>query len=395
MPEHIKVKEVMITDVVTSPPETMVMDALRLMAVRRAGSIVAIRAGRPVGIFTERDLLYEVVLKNRNPRLTAIGAVMTRKIVYVDRESTIEAAYEKIQEGGFRHLLVADRGRLVGIVSTKDLLKVRERVLEKRVEEKTEEITLVRDELARSLGILNREMQYAGMFQKQLVAKKQPRFDELRFSQAYEQTSEIGGDFFEVARVDRDHAGIIVADVMGHGITSAMISIELKMNFDRMAKGNVSPSEVAGRLNDALIPLMPDSYFVAGFYCVIDLNTLNIRYTQFGLPRPTLFRSGAMKTATLGPSNMPIGFKKGAVFTEGAVRARPGDILLLFTDGCTEQKNVRRRIMGETRFINSFKNIVKEGGGKTAKRLYEEVLDFADGEPIKDDIAILLCEFVK
>lgn len=395
MLERIKIKDVMKTDVLTAPPETTVMDALRLMAARRAGSIIAVRKDRPAGIFTERDLLYEIVLKNRSPKFATIGDVMTRRIVSVETESSLEEAYGKITKGNFRHLLVVERGKLAGILSTKDLIKVRDRVLESQVLEKTAEIAEVRDELARSLDTLNREMHYAGMFQKQLVAKKHPHIEGMRFSHVYEQTSSLGGDYFEVIRVDHDHAGIFMADVMGHGITSAMISIELKMHFDRLAKKNLEPGAVVAEMNNALIPLMPDSYFVVGFYAIAHLDTLEVKYTQFGLPRPVVLHRKTMKTVTLGPCNMPVGFKKGVKYSEGRVRIRPGDCLLLFTDGCTEQKNSRRKVLGERRFIDSFKQMVSAGERRIARKLYGEVLAFAGNETIKDDIAILLCEFLE
>ncbi len=393
MPSRVTLDEVMNGDVLTACPGVKTSEAVEQMARRRAGSIVVVDAGRPVGIFTERDLIYKVVLPKLDPETTPISAVMTPKIVSLQRSSTIEDAHSEMTSGNFRHLLVMDNGQLVGIVSIKDLIRFRERALEQMVEDQTAEIRKVRDELAHSLELLNREMESAGKFQKELVAKKQPKIPGLRISHVYEQESSIGGDFFEVARLGRGRAGIFMADVMGHGITSAMIAIELKLKFDQLARDAATTCEAVGRLNDALIPLMPDGYFVAGFYGVADLERMNIEFTQFGLPKPTLLHAGSMRVHPLGPANMPLGFKKKTEYKSGVTDIHPGDRLLLFTDGCTEQKNRAGRQLGDRRFVELFKKMVRGGERNIAKQLYREVLDFAGGRPIKDDIAILLCEF--
>jgi phosphoserine phosphatase RsbU/P len=321
--------------------------------------------------------------------------VMTRKIVTLQRNSSIDDAYSAMAAGGFRHMLVLDKKRIVGIASLKDLIKFRDRILEQQVEEKTAEVSRVSDELAESLAAMRREMESAGKFQMELVAKRLPTFKGVRISRLYEQQLRLGGDFFEVSRINHKHIGILMADVMGHGITSAMIAIELKLKYEQLSRDIMATNEVVRRLNNALIPLMPDSYFVAGFYGVANLETMKMNYTQFGLPKPTLLRGKSRRIHTLGPANMPLGFKKGAKYSDGETAIHPGDRLLLFTDGCTEQKNAAGKFFGEKRFVEYFKKFADSNDRHIVKKLYQEVLRFANGKTISDDIAILLCEFDK
>ncbi len=381
------------TDVLTASSDMSTFEAAIIMAKRGAGSIVVVRGSRPIGIFTERDLIQKVIVTGINPESVPIGDYMTRRIVTLRSDNTVEEAYGRMREGNFRHILVTERGTLTGILSVKDLTRVRERVLERVIDEKTSEIRLVRDQLAKSLEQLNREMEYAGVFQKQLVARPHPRVPGIKFSHIYEQTSSIGGDFFEVSRLDQDSLGIFVADVMGHGITSAMIAIEVKLNFDQLSRNHNGPSYLVSDMNDALIPLMPDGYFVAGFYAIVNLRTLVVEYTQFGLPRPVLLRAGSMRLDSFPTTNLPIGIRKTAVYKSAKMKIRPGDKLLLFTDGCVEQKNHSKKILGEKKFLTYFKELAGAGDGAITKKLYKYVQAYADGIPIADDIAILLCEF--
>ncbi|MFA6450844.1 MAG: SpoIIE family protein phosphatase [bacterium] len=393
MLSKITLDEVMVSDVLTAPPEMKTAAAIQLMAARGAGSIVVVSGGKPIGIFTERDMIYKVVIPKLDAETISIDKVMTGNIVALQRSGSVEDAYAAMAAGGFRHLLVLDGKRVVGIASLKDLLKFRDRILEQKVEEKTAELSQVSEKLAESLAAMQREIEAAGKFQMELVAKRPPTFKGVRISQLYEQHLRLGGDFFEVSRINHKHVGILMADVMGHGITSAIISIELKLKYEQFSRDMMATNEVVSRLNNALIPIMPDSYFVAGFYGVVNLETMKMNYTQFGLPKPTLLRGKSQRILPLGPANMPLGFKKGAKYDDGETSIHAGDRLLLFTDGCTEQKNELGKFFGEKRFVNLFKKLAGANDRGIVKKLYREVLLFANGKPITDDIAILLCEF--
>lgn len=386
--------EIMKRDILTASPGIKTAEALRLMAKRRAGSIVIVGPkGSPIGIFTERDLLYKVVLPGLDPEKVPIRDVMTRNIVSLREKDTVEQAYKAMQGGNFRHLIVRESGRISGIISIKDIIRFRGELLERMVGEKTTELRNLSDKLKKSLDILNREMGAAGTFQKALVAKRQPHIPGLRVSHIYEPESSIGGDFFEVTRMGRGRVGILMADVMGHGITSAMIAIELKLKFEEYSRDGLPTRTLAEKLNNTLIPLMPDSYFVAGFYGVVDMESMKMNFIQFGLPRPTLFEADTLRERPLKPANMPLGFKKNAQYKSGEVPIRPGDVLLLFTDGCTEQKNPKGKFFGERRFIERFKKYTRAGEKNIVRKLYRDVLDFAGSRPVTDDIAILMCEF--
>jgi len=395
MPAGISIREIMRTDVISASEKTKAWEAVQLMYDNNVGSVVVIKGKKPVGIFTGRDLVFKALKNKMNMDEVTVGDVMTKDIVSVSPNDTVEDAQSIFESGEFRHLLVVNGNSLQGIISIKDLLKIRERVLQKKVDEKTEEILKVRDDLEKSLVTLNREMKYAGLFQKQLVAKKITRINGLKFSNVYEQTDQIGGDFFEVIKIDKEHVGIFVADVMGHGIVSAMIAIELKMNFDQQSRNSLNTAEVIEKMNRNLIHLMPESYFVAGFYGIVNTRTGNMNFTQFGLPKPTLLNCDTMRLIPIRPGNMPIGIREETKFVSGNVKIRAGYKLLLFTDGCTEQKNNAGKLLSEKRFIGWFKEMIMKGENNTAKKLYKKVTDYSEDQPINDDIAILLCEFQK
>lgn len=395
MAEEFVVRKIMETDVLTAAPDISAYDAACMMVRKGTGSLVVLDGEKPVGIFTERDLMYKCVTMDSDPRNIPISDIMTREVVTIHPDKTLDDAHQVMLRGDFRHLLVMENGSLLGIFSIKDLVRVREQVLEQRVYEKTREIRKVQNQLAESLEALNRELSAASRFQKELINKKYPSTKKrIKFSHIYEQASSVGGDFFELEKIDDDHLAILVADVMGHGVTSAMIAVELKMHFDQVFPLHLHPSPVITKLNRRLIPLMPAGYFVAGFYGIINLDSMSMEYTQFGLPRPLVLRGGSSKVVSMPHGNIPLGISDNTRYISRKINLSPGDSLLLFTDGCIEQRNPAGKIFSDRRFVKTFKEFMSDGKGKVVRRLYKKVLEYSEGEPIGDDIAILLCEIL-
>jgi CBS domain-containing protein len=104
---------------------TSVLEATRAMTARNVGAVViADPAGRPVGIFTERDLMTRVVAPGRNPAQVTLGDVMTTRLLLARCDEPVETVEGEMQRLHVRHLPVIDAsGRLLGVVSLRDLLR--------------------------------------------------------------------------------------------------------------------------------------------------------------------------------------------------------------------------------------------------------------------------------
>jgi CBS domain-containing protein len=116
----------------TAPPGAWVYEAVRLMTERRVGAIPVLDGEDLVGIFSERDLMTRVVVPERNPRATRVAQVMTRNVITGAPGDSVEACLEKMQRAGFRHLPILQDGRVIDMVSMRDLLK--DEIQEQQVE---------------------------------------------------------------------------------------------------------------------------------------------------------------------------------------------------------------------------------------------------------------------
>ncbi len=102
------------------PRTTAVRAAARAMRERRVGAVLISADDRLEGIFTERDMVTRVVAEGRDPDHTTLGDVMTADPDTAPPNTTVIEALRRMQDGGYRHLPIVDRGRLVGIVSRRD-----------------------------------------------------------------------------------------------------------------------------------------------------------------------------------------------------------------------------------------------------------------------------------
>jgi len=120
-----------VEDLITQPSPlvldraTSVLEAARAMTARNVGAAtICDDAGRPVGIFTERDLMTRVVVPGRDPARTSLGEVMTTRLLFARGDEPVVDVEREMQRMHVRHLPVVDRvGRLLGVISLRDLLR--------------------------------------------------------------------------------------------------------------------------------------------------------------------------------------------------------------------------------------------------------------------------------
>jgi CBS domain-containing protein len=124
-------------NLLTAHPGDRVLDVLRRMALAKVGAVTILAGEQLVGVFSERDLMTRVVVAGLDPAATPVDAVMTRDVMTADLHETRDECLEKMQRRGCRHLPVMAGGRVIAMLSMRDLLR-------DEIEEQTEEIRHLR-----------------------------------------------------------------------------------------------------------------------------------------------------------------------------------------------------------------------------------------------------------
>lgn len=126
----ILVREIMSNRPRTGRPDMTVKEAAKLMLREGVGSLVILEDGEPIGVLTERDLLYKVVAESRVPSRTKVEKVMSSPVITVSPGSSISEAAKRMSDLHMRRLPVVEDGKLVGMLTEKDILRLSPSLIE-------------------------------------------------------------------------------------------------------------------------------------------------------------------------------------------------------------------------------------------------------------------------
>ena len=110
-------------NLISAEPDATVFDVVTVMSEGRIGAIPIIEGERLVGIFSERDLMTRVVVEGKDPHRTIVSAVMTSEVITARLDDRVEHCLDKMRSCGCRHLPVVADGRVIAMISMRDLMR--------------------------------------------------------------------------------------------------------------------------------------------------------------------------------------------------------------------------------------------------------------------------------
>jgi sigma-B regulation protein RsbU (phosphoserine phosphatase) len=185
---------------------------------------------------------------------------------------------------------------------------------------------------------LAEQLRLAGLVQKDFLPSKLPNSEKLKWGTVYLPAEWVSGDIYDIVRLDEEHIGFYLADVVGHGMPAALLTIFLKqaLVMRQTVESNYhifSPSEVIKNLNVRMAAQKLSGYqFATCCYCLLNIRTLELTYARAGHPYPILLRPGK-EPEQLEIRGSLLGIFEQAEFPQGTIQLQPGDKLLLYSDG--------------------------------------------------------------
>jgi sigma-B regulation protein RsbU (phosphoserine phosphatase) len=205
--------------------------------------------------------------------------------------------------------------------------------------------TICKNKLAEQLAMtkvladnLTEQLRLAGLVQQDFLPAKLPNTDEVQWATIFMPAEWVSGDIYDIVRIDEQHIGFYVADIVGHGMPAALLTIFLKQALVmRETIGNnyriFSPAEVMKNLNLRMTAQKLSGYqFATCCYCLLNTKTLQMTYARAGHPYPIIIRPGR-EPEQLQIRGSLLGIFEQAEYIQGTVQLQPGDKLLLFSDG--------------------------------------------------------------
>jgi len=149
----------------------------------------------------------------------------------------------------------------------------------------------------------------------------------------------VGGDFYDFIPLDKDHWGLVVADVSGKGIPAALFMALSRALVRASAMGKLSPAEAIRHANELIMQDSKAEMFVTLFYAVLDTRTKVLCYANAGHNPPLHVSGSTSNVVLLKAQGVPVGIISDVEMTNEEIALRPGDAVVLYTDGVTEANN--------------------------------------------------------
>ena len=200
---------------------------------------------------------------------------------------------------------------------------------------------------------------------------------------------DVGGDFYDLFRIDDDHIGFIIADVSGKGIPAAIFMAVSRTLIRATGLHGGSPSECMTYVNRLLAAESVDCMFVTVFYGILNVQTGEIVYCNAGHNPPCVLKNGTVETLPISTNPM-VGAVDGVNYQENKLKLENGETLVMFTDGVTEAMNSSFEEYGDERLNGVLENIDASSCQDMINVIKSDVANYTEGAEQSDDITLLI-----
>jgi phosphoserine phosphatase RsbU/P len=245
---------------------------------------------------------------------------------------------------------------------------------------------------------LQRELDIARDVQQRLLPQRLPELTGLGLCASSVSALEVGGDYYDLVRLDDDRLAVIVADVSGKGTSAAFFMAEMQGAFRALVGLGDDPVALLARADAVLGPMLDAGTFVTALYGVFDARAATFTFARAGhCPLAVVPTDAEAPVRFVRAPGLGLGLDRRGRFARFAradtVTVAPGDALVLFTDGLVESRNPEGDEFGYDRLADLLARL----RGRGAEALHDGLLDglraFLRGEPYTDDTTLLVLDW--
>jgi phosphoserine phosphatase RsbU/P len=257
-----------------------------------------------------------------------------------------------------------------------------------RLESRNRELQRTVEVEAAERKLHGEELNQAREIQQSLLPKEIPCVAGFEIDCAWEPARIVGGDYFDVIRLGDSKLGVCIADVVGKGVSAALLMANVQASVRAFASESITAADLCKRVNSVLCSSVASGKYVTFFYGVLDAEQRIFRYCNAGHPLPILLRAGS-KALRLENEGAVLGVFPQWRYETSCQPLEYGDRLLLYTDGITEAENRATEEFGEERLIASALACAGESASTVKSRLIGDVKQFCDFR-LRDDATLIV-----
>ncbi len=241
-------------------------------------------------------------------------------------------------------------------------------------------------------AVMRQELEVARAVQ-QLLIPPQAVIDipPLRFSGHFQPADECGGDWWTVAPLSGRRALMVVGDVTGHGISSALITGAAKATCElalHLVGDSLTPSALLSMMNETLYRMARRKIMMTSVAAIIDPTARTLTVANAGHPFPLLIRNSI--THPILAEGPQLGDSRKSVYEDSQIEIQAGDVMVSFTDGVTDCENEKGERFSERRLRTIVQRAQGTGATGVCNALVEALATFRGKQPQGDDITLVV-----
>ena len=239
------------------------------------------------------------------------------------------------------------------------------------------------------LVALQNELDLATKMQQSILPTRFPEGPGYRLFGHMEAARAVGGDFFDIMRLDNGRIGLAIADVSDKGVPAALFMMSTRTLLKGAAVGLADPAEVLREVNNLLNDDNEASMFVTVLYATFDPRSGELVYANGGHNSPLMVRADGSSELLPLTGGIALGVVPDYRYARNTVTLEPGDTLVLYTDGVTEAMNDTHEEFGVERLRAIFASDPPGDSRETTQAVFDAVHAFAGDTPQSDDVTCL------
>ncbi len=264
--------------------------------------------------------------------------------------------------------------------------------MEDRIQDYITSITQITAEKER----INTELNLAARIQASMLPHIFPPFPDRKEFDIYasmDPAKEVGGDFFDYFLIDRDHLGMIMADVSGKGVPAALLMMASKIILQSVAMLGQTPGEILTKTNEAVCSSNQAEMFVTVWAGILEIPTGKLTAANAGHEYPVLKRVDGDFEILKDKHGFVIGGMEGVRYTEYEIQLNPGDKLFLYTDGVPEATDADGELFGTERMVEALNREKDSSPEQVLQGVRRAVDAFVKDAEQFDDLTMLCLEY--
>lgn len=240
---------------------------------------------------------------------------------------------------------------------------------------------------------LEEELNLAHTIQENLLPRKMPEFAGCDVKTFHIPTKQVGGDYFDVIKLDENLLCVAIADVSGKGFPAALLMANLQSAFHALIATGMSLVKICERLNNIVYENTDFDKFITFFAAIYKSKDGTLLYVNAGHNYPFLMKSDR-SVVRLDKGGLMLGVMKDVKYETGEEKIKNGDLLYLFTDGVNEALNSKGEQFSEERLEKVLGSKSSCDAAEILETVKEEVAAFVKDAPQSDDITQLCVRFL-